>query len=266
MNNVNYDVLLDSHLKFGTDKDKIKKYRGYEHILETVVIAPWWNHTMFSEFIIREEKINDKVYNLYGENFEFSFIELKRIGSPAIMDYVMSLGVTNCKKIIFLGSAGSLDEKIKIGDIVIPKCSVCGDGSSRYLNINLEDEFGKEEYPYGNLNDKVVDACNKLNINYILEKNFSIDSVFCQFNYVDYILQTGSKTIEMETAMLFKASQVLRIPTTAILCISDNIVANKSLYSGRTEEDEIKRHDVRNKIIPKIIIELISNSCITKNH
>lgn len=258
MNNVNYETLLNSHLKFGTNKDKIKKYRGYENILEAVVIAPWWDHTMFSEFIIREEKINDKVYNLYGEGFEFSFIELKRIGAPAIMDYVMSLGVTNCRKIIFLGSAGALDKNIKIGDIIIPTCSVCGDGSSRYLNENLEDEFGKEEYPYGDLNNSVIDVCNKLNINYLLEKNYSIDSIFCQFNCLDYILQTGSKTIEMETAMLFKASQVLKIPTTAILCISDNTIVKKSLYSGRTEEDEIKRHTIRNKIIPKIVIELIN--------
>ena len=57
------------------------------------------------------------------------------------MDFILSLGVTKCKNIVFLGSAGSLDESIKIGEIVIPKYSICGDGASRYLNINLEDEF-----------------------------------------------------------------------------------------------------------------------------
>lgn len=52
------------------------------------------------------------------------------------MDYILSLGVTKCKNLVFLGSSGSLDENIKISDIVVPKYSICGDGASRYLNKN----------------------------------------------------------------------------------------------------------------------------------
>ena len=42
-----YDDLLKSHLKYGTTSEDIIKRKGYENIMENVVIAPWWNHDIF---------------------------------------------------------------------------------------------------------------------------------------------------------------------------------------------------------------------------
>ena len=56
------------------------------------------------------------------------------IGAPVLMDALLTLGVTACQRIIFIGSVGSLDDNIGIGDIVIPEYSVCGDGASRYIS------------------------------------------------------------------------------------------------------------------------------------
>ena len=43
---------------------------------------------------------------------------------------------------------------------------------------------------------------------------------------------------------------------TALFCVSDNTVVNKSLLSGRTIEEREYRHKVRYEVIPKIVIEL----------
>ena len=64
----------------------------------------------------------------------------------------------------------------------------------------------------------------------------------------------------METAVLFKCNELLKINVTALFCISDNTLQNKSLYSGRTEEDDDYRHKVRYEIIPNIIIDLFKRS------
>lgn len=253
-----YKDLLDSHLKYGTNSEDIIKNRGYEKILENVVIAPWWDHNMFENLGFRIEQVSEKVYNFYGADLSFSYIELKRIGAPAIMDNILSLGVTKCKNLVFLGSAGSLDENIKIGDIVIPKYSICGDGASRYLNSNLEDEFLKEEYPTKDITDKLINILKENSIKYHYVPNFSIDTVFAQFYHIDKIIDLGAKTIEMETANLFKCNELLNINVTALFCISDNTILNKSLYSGRTEKEEEYRHKVRNEVIPQIIIELFN--------
>lgn len=107
-----YNDLLNSHLKYGTTSDDIIARKGYEKILENVVIAPWWSHDIFGGLTFEEEQVNEKVFNFYSEVLSFSYIELKRIGAPGIMNFILSLGVTKCKNIVFLGSAGSLDERI----------------------------------------------------------------------------------------------------------------------------------------------------------
>ena len=76
-----YQDIINSHIKYGISKDSIIENRGYKDILENVVIAPWWGHDMFNGKFDKIDKINDKVYNIYGSGFSFSFIELKRIGA-----------------------------------------------------------------------------------------------------------------------------------------------------------------------------------------
>lgn len=253
-----YGDLLNSQSKYGITKEDILKHRGYEEILENVVIAPWWSHTMFENHNLKIVQVSKTVYNIYGENVSFSFLELKRIGAPAVMDYYLSLGLTKCKNILFVGSAGSLSDKINIGDLIIPSCSICGEGASRYLNKDLEDEFGKEEYPYGELTQSLIDICNKGKYQYMSAINYSTDTVFAQYSFMDYIKDTGAKTIEMETSLLFKCSNMLKISTAALLCISDNTVAKKTLYSQQIEKENEYRHIVRNNIIPEIIIDLFT--------
>ena len=94
------------------------------------------------------------------------------------------------------------------------------------------------------------------NIKYHYVPNYSIDTVFAQFYHIDKILELGAKTIEMETSILFKCNELMNKNVTALLCISDNTILNKSLYSGRKEEEENYRHKVRYEIIPEIIVEM----------
>ena len=252
-----YDDLLKSHLKYGTRKEDIIKDKGYEKILENVIIAPWWDHNIFDNMGFKCEQVSDKVFNMYNDKISFSYIELKRIGAPAIMDFILALGVTKCKNLIFLGSVGSLDKSINIGDIIIPLYSICGDGASRYLNDDLEDEFLKKEYPSENITNELINTLREDNISYYRVPNYSTDSLFGQFYHLDKIIGYGSKTIEMETALLFKCKDILNINVTALLCVSDNVVLNKSLYSGRSDEERKHRYSVRYEIIPKIIIKTI---------
>ncbi len=251
-----YDDLLKSHLKFGTTQDDIVKKLGYENILENVVIAPWWEHDMFDNFNFKVEKVFDKIYNFYRDDISFSFIELKEIGAPVMMEYVLPLELTECKNLVFVGSAGSLDENINIGDIVIPEYSICADGASRFLNDNLEDEFLKKEYPPKDFTNNMIEILEKEGIKYHRVPNFSLDTIFAQFIHIDKIIGMGAKTIEMETANLFKCSELLDINISAIFGVSDNTVLKKSLFSGRTEKDRKKRHKTRCETIPKVVLEL----------
>ena len=252
-----YSDLVDAHAKYGNKPEDIIAHKDLENVLENVVIAPWWGHEMYENINCTVEKVGNHLYNIVGDNYKFSHIELKAIGAPNMMDEVLTLGVTKCKNVIFVGSAGSLDENIKIGDIVLPIKSICGDGASRYLNDNLEDDFGKAFYPdeqmYKKVLDVVKDVCQLNNVRFHEETNFSIDTIFSQFYHIDKIKDFGCKTVEMESATAFKCAKIAGLKIAAIFCISDNTIVNKSLLSGRTEEEEEYRHKVRYEVITRII-------------
>ena len=256
---MNYNEILNYHKNYGTTKSDIVKRHGYENILKNVVIAPVWKHTLFEKYAKSIEQVSSKVFNVYCENFSFSFIETNNIGASWIIEDIYALGVTHCKNLIFIGSAGALSEQIKIGDLSVPKLSYCGVSATRYLNQNLEDDFETKDYPSEYLTNKLLNTlkANSYNTNYHFEENYTVDSLFTQFAHIDHIKNLGAKTIEMETANVFKCNELLKINITALFCISDNTLQNKSLYSGRTQEENNYRRKIRYEVIPEIVINLL---------
>lgn len=260
---MDYSYLLKTHQKYGTTSEDILKRGDFYNILNDVVIAPWWDVSIFDNGANEIIKINDNLYNIINENYKFSYIQLKAIGAPVIMDTLMRLGVTKCKNIIFIGSVGSLCEDVKIGEVVIPSGSICGEGASRYLNDDLSDDFGKEFKPTNKFQIELINSsqrvCNKNNINFHVKKNYSVDTIFLQFAHIDYIKSLGAETIEMETSAFFKAANIIGSNAVALLLVSDNTVMKKGLYSGRNEEEQKYRKHVRNEIIPQIIYDFLSS-------
>ena len=251
-----YSDILEAHFKYGTTREDIIKRYGYEEILDNVVLAPWWSHEIFREKVLKIEKVSVKVFNIYGDGFSFSYIEVGQVGAPVILDTVLALGVTNCKSILFIGSVGSLSSEIKIGDIVIPNGSICCDGASRYLNRSFKDEFFEVEYPTVELTKKLVELVQKFDVKYHHVLNCSVDSIFGQFVHIDEFLEMGALTIEMETATLFKASALIGVNAGAIFVVSDNVLMDKSLFSGRSDEENKYRHYVKEEVIPEIVCRL----------
>lgn len=250
-----YAKLLESLSLYGTTREDIKKRRGHENILENVVIAPYWEHTLFSDYCISITQVSEKVYNIKGEDFEFSFIQIKNIGASSILEEVLALGVTNVKRIIFIGSAGALDQDIKIGDLVVPTYSINGVGATRYLNEDLSDDFNVKYYPNENLTNRLVEVIDKMDLSVKRAPNYSVDTIIAQFPHINHIKRLGSQTIEMETSAFFKCASMIGVESTALFVISDNTTVNKSLYSGRSEEDSFKRKKARKELVPSILVE-----------
>ena len=71
------------------------------------------------------------------------------------------------------------------------------------------------------------------------------------------MLNLGCKAIEMETSALFSACKVAEKECVALLAVSDNAIQNKSLISGRTDEDIRKYHKTRYDVITRTIFEIL---------
>ncbi|MBU3111946.1 phosphorylase [Clostridium lacusfryxellense] len=260
-----YQYLIDGNIKYGTkEKDICKSVIGCDKniIKENVIIAPWWEPDKY-DTSVQVEMIVDgpiKVWEFSIEDKNYTYIKTG-IGASVCTDVILALGCTKCKNIIFVGSVGSLIEGINIGDIVIPRFSICGDGVCKYLSKNIDVNcFGERNYPDGNMFTKVTDVTDKIcianKVKWHIADNFSVDTIFAQFAHLDNIISMGAQVIEMETSASFKAANISGISICAIFIVSDNSTLKKSLYSGRTEEEQLYRSEVRRKIIPQIIYQV----------
>ena len=251
-----YNKILDSLKLYGTTKEDIIKRRGYDGVLENVVVAPWWEYTMFENYSDSIKQVSDKVYNIYGDGFSFTFIAIRNMGASALIEEVLALGVSNCKRILFIGSAGSIDETINIGDLIIPKCSYNGVGATRYLNEELKDDFEEIYYSSETFNQALISVMDDKGYNNKLVVNYSVDTIIAQFPHIKHISDLNVNTIEMETSALFKCASMMGLEASALFVISDNTIKNKSLYSGRQEEDSKRKKIARKEMVPQIVVEL----------
>ncbi len=267
---MNYQQLLDGIKKYGSNENDICLHCiGIEadKINKNVILAPWWEPSSLpnlgkATYLSESDFSAIKVWNIENEYGNITYIKTG-IGAPVLMDVVLGLGVTKCENIIFVGSVGSLDENIGIGDIVIPEYSICGDGASRYVacdKLSSSDVFGTKVSPnkdlFENLYKHTRDICLQNDVKYHIGRAFSIDSIFAQYAHIDEILEMGCNVIEMETASAFRAAEVADISMAAIFSVSDNTVINKGLISGRTAEEMEYRKFVRKELFPQIILKV----------
>lgn len=271
---MDYNDLIAGMKRFGAaDEDVCVNSLGITSnmIKDTVVITPGWEPQRVSGlgkaelFVSSAPLYGSKVWNIKNGDIEITFIKTG-CGAPAFMDTLLPLGMSKCKRIIFISSVGALDRKISIGDIVIPEYSVCGDGASRYIASDKlgADVFGEKVYPDASLlkllKIETEKICNENNVKWHMGKAFCTDTIFAQFPHIDSIINTGCNLIDMETASAFRAAKLMKKPLVAIFCTSDNTIANKSLISGRTQEEQAYRKFVRGEVIPNIILGLINSS------
>ena len=262
---MDYDDLVRAIEHYGGRReDLFRMFLGFtrERIQESVIIAPWWEPKVFAgiagnaEFL--GQSANVRGWNLNSAGRTITYIKTG-IGAPLVMDVVLTLGQTECKQLLFVGSVGALDADMAIGDVVIPEYSVCGDGASRYLagnNLMDVDPFGEKSYPdkklYEDLKRCVEGICPREGVKHHIGRVFSIDTIFAQFAHLNEILEMGCNVIEMETAAAFRAAKLANIPMAALFSVSDNTVTRKSLVGARPKGEMQYRKEVRSKVFPEI--------------
>ncbi len=267
---MDFEAVLQGIRRFGsTDADACRSTLGVgpEQIRERVILAPWWEPDVFTGLGDAETAVNapsypHKVWQIRDGGMELTYIKTG-IGAPLMLDVALALGLTACRRALFVGSVGALDPAMGIGDIVLPEYSVCGDGASRYLQPALQtgDMFGQKAYPNKDLFDQTVritdSVCREHQVKWHIGRNFSIDTIFAQFAHIDEILALGCNTIEMETAAAFAAARLAGYSLAAVFSVSDNTLHRKSLLSGRSAEEMQYRKDVRRHLFPQILLETL---------
>jgi purine-nucleoside phosphorylase len=237
-----------------------------ERIRPDVILFPWWHPTVLEHWVDSVETITPDV--LYEVVYRGKAISVVRsgIGAPQAGDMTLALGLTGCKRLLFAGSVGGLRPEMKIGDILIPRYSLAGDGFCRYLQpgLPLEDCFLEQVSPDAELSTALERTAEGL----VREGQAALhrgpvyctDSILAQFGKLDWIQnELRCVGIEMESAAVFKAARLVGIQAAALMSLSDVPANKQTLFAGRSTEERQHRDVTRSQILAKALLD-----CLTK--
>ena len=272
-----YQTLLDGMARYGgTPAGAAEETLGIpaERIRRRVLLAPWWEPSMFApeafgqaEYISPVPNAETMVWEVTPPQGEAVTFIKTHIGAPVCTEVALALGLTACEECLFIGAVGALDPAMHIGDIVVPTSSVCGDGTSRYLlpgTLAQNDPFGMRACPDAALNARLIRTAERIageeGVGFHVARNFSIDTIFAQFSRIDEILALNCNTVEMETAAAFRAAELAGYRMAALFTESDNTLQTTSLMGGREAGERAYRKRVRATVFPKILHSCFAES------
>ena len=185
------------------------------------------------------------------------------IGSPnaaLIMDLLSSI---QPKAVLFLGKCGGLKKKNKLGDLILPIAAIRGEGTS---NDYLPHEV--PALPAFNLQKAVSTTIRNHDRDYWTGTVYTTNRRVWEHDkeFKKYLQTTRTMAIDMETATIFIAGFANKIPTGALLLVSDQPMISAGVKTA--ESDKIVTESfVENHLTIGIdsLKELINNGLTVKH-
>ncbi len=264
---MNKSDFTECYKKYGISEDDVCRNRlkiGGDEVEEIAVISPINAAADYENVGARVTQLSDgffPTYRIEKDGVKFTFVAFQ-VGACNVCEVVCALAYSNCKKLIFTGTVGAIREEFSIGDIVLPRCSVCGDGATRYFTLGaLKDSdsaFGKKFYPDEELQGALAEYLSAKNTAFQYANVFSIDTIVAQFFHIEEFLSYGADVLEMETAATFNASKILGLQACALFHVSDSTVEKKSLLGGRSKEEHELHRRTKLFTIPELVCGFVA--------
>jgi AMP nucleosidase len=159
------------------------------------------------------------------------------MGSPSaatIMDLLMAV---NPKAVLFLGKCGGLKKKNKVGDFILPIAAIRGEGTSN-------DYFPAEvpALPAFALQKAISTTIRDNSFDYWTGTVYSTNRRVWEHDdqFKTYLRKIRAMAIDMETATIFSVGFANKIPTGALLLVSDQPMTPEGV---KTEEGDLEVTD-----------------------
>ena len=169
----------------------------------------------------------------------------------------------NFKKLLFIGSAGSLSKKYKLGEICTPLYSLSQDRADSFLlnkSIEIVPKYEKVFPANPEFVKRVIDSMKTLEVPVREATVFCTPSVALEYSHIEEILKFKTDLIEMETASFALLSAMIEKPSIALLVVSDNSLLGNPLL-GRSEEEQADYDRGKLIYLPKVIDEISKMDC-----
>ena len=133
-------------------------------------------------------------------------------GAPQAVDTVETLAALGVENLIAVGMCGAYDEKVRVGEIIVPQKAFVEEGTSLHYYESIE-----ASYP----NKDLLDIATSL-VNISNHPIVSTDAVYRQtFSKEHLWREKGAVGVDMETSAVFSVAQYLRLKAVALLMVSD---------------------------------------------
>ena len=148
--------------------------------------------------------------------------------------------------LIRVGSCGSLQENVSIGDLVIVTGALRGEGTSRYY---VAENFSTIAHP--EIVDALKKAADSLNVRYHLGWIFTTDALFQETpELIQQLSEQNLSGIDMVTSTFLTIAQVRGKKAGAVLAVSDECLHGKfGFRDPQFLEAEKKTIDVARKAL-----------------
>ncbi|RLD91648.1 MAG: AMP nucleosidase [Bacteroidetes bacterium] len=185
------------------------------------------------------------------------------MGSANAATVMDLLSAIKPKAALFLGKCGGLKKKNEVGDFILPIAAIRGDGTS-------DDYFPPEvpALPAFNLQKAISTTIRDMGRDYWTGTVFTTNRRVWEHDedFKDYLRQVRAMAIDMETATIFSVGFYNKIPTGALLLVSDQPMVPegiKTLESDKKVNDTFVDDHIKAGI--KSLKQLINNGLTVKH-
>ena len=161
------------------------------------------------------------------------------MGSASAATVMDLLSAINPKAVLFLGKCGGLKKKNNIGDLILPIAAIRGEGTSNDYLPTLVPAL-----PAFQLQRAVSTSIREANCDYWTGTVYTTNRRVWEHDedFKEYLRKLRAMAIDMETATLFIAGFANKIPTGALLLVSDQPMIPDGVKTEKSDEIVTKNY------------------------
>jgi AMP nucleosidase len=165
------------------------------------------------------------------------------MGSPTAATIMDLLTAVEPKAVLFLGKCGGLKKRNKLGDLILPIAAIRGEGTSK-------DYFPEEvpAMPAFALQKAVSTTIRDYGVDYWTGTVYTTNRRVWEHDekFKEYLQEIRAYAIDMETATIFTVGFYNKIPTGALLLVSDQPMIPEGVKTEESDKkvtaDFVERH------------------------
>lgn len=185
------------------------------------------------------------------------------MGSPMAATVMDLLSAIKPKAVLFLGKAGGIKKKNKIGDLVLPIAAIRGEGTSN-------DYFPPEvpALPAFALQKAISTTIRDFSLDYWTATVYTTNRRVWEHDkeFKKYLKAIRAMLVDMETATIFSVGFANKIPTGALLLVSDQPMTPEGVKTEVSDTSVTANYvDTHLKIGIESLKQLINNGLTVKH-